>query len=164
MADKLPLVLGSDGKIQQMQAGDMLPSSIVPSSGGGSSFTVQQTPVNNMVKGAAVYQQSADQFDKAQANGSSIAVAYGLVPDGASTGTPCNVQFAGVLELTTTEWDAVTGQSGGLTATAKYYLDPLNPGQMTTTIPTTPGQYVVEMGLALSTTKFVIDIKPPILL
>jgi hypothetical protein len=68
------------------------------------------------------------------------------------------------LTATTGQWDAVTGGSGGLVANTVYYLDAATAGKLTATAPTTAGQYVVEVGMALSTTELLIKTRTPILL
>lgn len=57
----------------------------------------------------------------------------------------------GILAATTTQWDAVTGQSGGLTTNATYYLSGATAGMMTTTAPTTG--HLVPVGVGISTTQ-----------
>lgn len=63
------------------------------------------------------------------------------------------VQFSGSMILTTAQWDEVTGQAGGLTPGAPYYLD-VTPGKLTTTPPATG--VVRLVGVASSTTVMVI--------
>ncbi len=159
MSVKTALVLGSDGRPQQLQSGDTLAGV-----GGAAAPTYDQTFQQNTPAGAPVYSISSGTVDKAQANGSAATQAWGLAKQAGSIGSPGPVQYAGVLQLATSDWDVITGGSGGLTATSPYYLDPNNPGQMTTTPPTTTGQYVVELGKALSTEEFLIAPKAPILL
>ena len=74
------------------------------------------------------------------------------------------VQTNGVLTATAVQWNAITGGSGGLTTGSVYFLSPTMAGQITTTAPTTSGQYVVQVGIALSTTELDVQIGPPILL
>ena len=121
--------------------------------------------VGAIVIGAPVYSPSAGNFDKARANAISTSDTVGLVADtsvGASAAG--NVQVNGIVTATTTQWDAVTGGSGGLTAGSVYYLDPATAGKLTTTAPTTVGQTVVRIGVALSTTQLELGIEQPILL
>lgn len=161
MAIKKPLVIGSDGLPQQLQSGDSI---AVPTSGGES---VQQTNANagSIVIGCPVYTSAADAVNKAQANASGTSKVTGLVADtsiaASASGT---IQTDGVLTATTTQWDAVAGTTGGLTAGTLYFLDPANAGKITATVPTTVGQYVVCVGKALSTTELLIHIAYPILL
>lgn len=71
-------------------------------------------------------------------------------------------QTTGVFSATTTQWDAITGGSGGLIP-GPYYLS-ITSGKLTTTPSTTVGMYIVEVGLALSQTKMRIQVQPPIAL
>jgi hypothetical protein len=66
---------------------------------------------------------------------------------------------AGHFELA--DWTAITG-SAALTPNSVYYLG--ETGGLTTTAPTTAGQYVVEVGRAFETTILDLCIKRPILL
>lgn len=74
---------------------------------------------------------------------------------------PVDVTYAGPFTLTTAQWDAVTGQSGGLTPQAKYYLSPTTAGHLTTTKPTAGGNFAVYLGFALSSTTLMINIGEP---
>lgn len=56
------------------------------------------------------------------------------------------VQSAGRLKLTTAQWDAVTGGSGGLVPKALYYLG--TGGGITTTIPVASGSFSSIVGVA----------------
>jgi hypothetical protein len=61
------------------------------------------------------------------------------------------VQHAGTVTLTTTQWDLVTGQTGGLTPGSPYYLsfgfDDL--GHLTKIVVSDVGRFVVLAGIAL---------------
>jgi len=88
--------------------------------------------------------------------------AIGLASTPGIVGDHANVQTNGVLTLTTAEWDAITGDTGGLTRGVPYYLIPApDDGQLTTTPPSTPGDFVVRVGIALSATDFLILICCP---
>lgn len=118
-----------------------------------------------MIIGSPVYANAAAGMDLGIANGTSKSTIIGLVADAtiasAATG---NVAVAGVLSATTAEWDAVAGTVGGLVFNTPYYLSPSTAGRLTATAPTTPGQEVVQVIVALSTTKARIAIQPPVLL
>ena len=64
--------------------------------------------------------------------------------------------------LTLSDWTAVIG-AASLTKGARYFLG-VTAGSLSTTAPTTPGQSVVSVGIALSTTQLEITPTPPILL
>lgn len=61
--------------------------------------------------------------------------------------------------ITKADWTAITG-TASLATGQNYYLDPDNPGQMTTTAPVAVGEYVMPLGKAQSTTVFDIEIGP----
>jgi hypothetical protein len=141
MATRKPLVLVS-GEIQQLQAGDTL---------GGSSETGQLTLTNSDAASTAIgdimYIFGADAVKKAKADAigttKGICVALAVIAS-ASTGV---FQFNGI----------VTGLTG-LTAGTTYYLSAATAGLMTSTPPSTLGQYVVRLGIAVSTTE--LDLRP----
>jgi len=162
MATKIPLVLGADGNIQQLQTGD----SIVIATANTDVVTMTNGEATAAVIGAPVYVSSADTFMRAQANASASSKAWGMVYDSPNiaNGASGSVATDGIVTATTTQWDAVTGQSGGLTPGSDYFLSAATEGQMTTTPPSTVGQYVVKLGKALSSTKFDLSVDSPILL
>lgn len=149
MASRKPLVIGTDGRPQQIQAGDTL------------NATVSETETQQWTNGDAgahaignvVYLSAADTARKAQANASAtkeaVALAIGTIANGAVGGYQTSGTLAGLT---------------GLTAGSTYFLDPTAIGAMTLTVPTTAGQYVVELGIAISTTEFLIRIRQPVLL
>lgn len=156
MATKKPLVLGSDGRPQQLQSGDTVAAI--------ETGQVTQTASVTLIAGNAVYSTSADAVSKAIATAVSTSVLVGLATTAISSSATGTIQNNGVLALTTGQWDAVAGTSGGLTFNATYYLSPSTAGLLTVTCPTTVGQTVVIVGHAISTTELVIDISEPILL
>jgi len=74
------------------------------------------------------------------------------------------MRTSGILEATTAQWDARTDSVGGLTEGVVYYLSKDTAGFLTTTAPSSVGEYVVRVGKALTTTKMLIEISQPILL
>lgn len=157
MPVRKPLVIVA-GQVQQLQTGD--------------SISIQDTEFNlvnheagAVVCGSPVYIDAVGGFKKAQSNAAGTSDAIGLVAQSPSiaNGASGAVSVQDVLTLTTVQWDAVTGQSGGLTV-GKYYLDPATSGKMSITPPSTVGQLVVELGRALSATDFKIEIKASVLL
>lgn len=162
MANRKPLVIGADGRPQQLQAGDTLQATVT----GGEQQQLTNNNAGAVVIGAPVYIVANDAFDKAQANASATKEVVGLVAQAPSiaNGVAGPVQVAGILSATTAQWDAVAGTSGGLTANTTYFLDPANAGKITPTVPSTVGQYVAELGRSISTTELNVAIKQPILL
>ena len=51
-----------------------------------------------------------------------------------------------------------TNATWTLTAGTRYYLSPTTPGEITSTAPSTPGQYIVPMGTASDVTKLSINV------
>lgn len=107
--------------------------------------------------GQVVYSFSADNVRLGIASGSGSKGAIGLVGDTTIANSASgSIITHGVLSATTGQWDAVTGQTGGLTSGALYYLDNATAGAMSTTAPASG--WVICIGRALSTTKFLINI------
>lgn len=160
MALRKPLVLVS-GQIQQLQSGDTLNCPVTGED------IIQKTNDNAgaVVIGAPVYVKANGNYDKAKADASGTVQVFGLAADVSTAAAAAgSVQVDGVLVATTAQWDAITGQTGGLTAGSVYYLDPATAGKLTATAPTTVGQYVVRVGVASNTTDFLLNPHPPILL
>ncbi len=134
--------------------------------GGGASLEVTKTNDNagSLTIGMPVYAKANGNVDKARANAISTSEVLGLAAATIATTASGGIQTAGTLTATTGEWDAVTGQTGGLTPGSIYYLDPATAGLLTTTAPTTAGQVRLRVGLAHSTTELEIRIGEPILL
>jgi hypothetical protein len=111
-----------------------------------------------------VYASAAATVDKARANATGTSNVIGLATTGITSSATGVIQVNGVLTLTTTEWDAVAGTTGGLTYNTTYFLSAGTAGLLTSTAPSTVGQTVVEIGTALSTTDLAVSIKSYVLL
>ena len=160
MAVRIPLVVHS-GEIQQLQSGDSIN---VPYSG---AVEITQTNANSgsIVIGQAVYSSSADNVNLAEANASGTSKVIGLVATTSiSTTSTGQIAVDGILSATTGQWDAIAGTTGGLTFGTNYYLSPSTAGSLTSTAPSTTGQYIVLIGIAISTTELRLNIQPRILL
>jgi len=72
-----------------------------------------------------------------------------------------NVQASGFLTGTVEQWAAVTGNPAGLNPNMLYFLD-LGIGLMTTTPNMDSGNYLCQLGLAYTSTTFLIRIERPI--
>jgi hypothetical protein len=101
-----------------------------------------------------VYSDASGSVKLARSNATGTKDAIGLVSSttisNAATG---NIITAGVVTATTGQWDAVTGQSGGLTTNSYYYVSSATAGNLTTTAPDTTGNWAVPVGIALSSTQ-----------
>lgn len=161
MAVKKPLVMGADGRPQVLQAGDTL----LATSSSTDLMAMTNGEAGAVVIGAPVYIFGANTIKKAQANAVGAANTFGLVYDTTiANGAVGQIAKNGLVSATTAQWDAVTGQTGGLTPGANYFLDATTSGKITTTPPATAGQIVLELGTAISTTDFDVDIQTPYLL
>ena len=114
--------------------------------------------------GTPVYVSVGGSVDAADAGAASTTRVIGLVADvaGIATTASGNVAVAGIQTATTNQWDVITGQTGGLTAGAVYFLDPGTPGKLKTTAASGAGEFVAAVGIALSTTKLKIQVDPTI--
>jgi hypothetical protein len=118
-----------------------------------------------IVIGAPVYASAADTVKKAKADAKATSKLVGLGLDASiAAGGTGNIITGGILVATTTQWDAVAGTTGGLAFNTEYFLDPATAGKITSTPPTTVGQCLVLVGIALSTTELELQIEQPILL
>ncbi len=154
MATRVPLVIVA-GEVQQLQSGDQI---VVQTAQIDVRIVTNGEASVALVIGAPVYVFGAGSVKRAQGNALSTSKVLGLWVDpstaAAATG---QVGLNGLLTATTTQWDAVTGQTGGLTSGAIYYVDPVTAGKLTSTAPSTVGQVVAPVGIALSTTDFEIN-------
>lgn len=111
--------------------------------------------------GRAVYPSASGSVKLANANAAGTVNVCGLVQaTSINSAAAGSIATAGVVEATTGQWDAVTGQSGGLTFNARYYLSNTTAGALTTTAPASG--FVVLVGVALSATKLALQIGPVI--
>lgn len=160
MALRKPLVIVS-GQIEQLQAGDTLDASVA----GGDRVNLTNDEASPIVIGAPVYSDANSGVKKAQANALTTSKLRGLVAQTSiAAAASGSVILNGPLTATTGQWDAITGDVGGLVFDAYYYLDPAAAGKLTQTAPTTVGQFVVQVGRAFSSTDMMIDIQQSILL
>lgn len=115
-----------------------------------------------IVIGRVIYAHTVtDQIKLANGNSAATSPAVGLVlATSIASSASGAVAFDGVMAATTVQWDVVTGQTGGLTPGAKYFLSNITAGALTTTAPTTG--YLVGIGRAMSTTRLRIAIEPTI--
>lgn len=159
MALRRPLVINA-GQIQQLQAADTLDA---PQSGG-DVLIMTNDEAGALIQGNVVYNDAVDGVKKAKADAAGTSKVIGLSVDAPAGAAQGRVMVEGILALTTGQWDAAFGTTGGLTFGTKYYLSAATAGLGTVTAPTAVGQYVCELGIAISTTELMIAIKQNILL
>lgn len=153
MALRKPLVIVS-GQIQQLQSTDTLDAP----QAGGDVLTQTNDEVGAIVIGTPVYNDVADGIKKAKADAVGTKSIIGIVRDSSITAATAGiVQTNGVLTATTGQWDTAFGTSGGLTVGTRYFLSAATAGLGTGTAPSTVGQYVVELGIAISTTELLLS-------
>ena len=147
-----PLVLVA-GEFTQLQTGDTLDVVVSASD----EATLTNSSAGAIAIGTPVYISAANACQPSRANATGTAKVVGLVSAttiaAAATGT---IRKDGTLTATTVQWDAITGQTGGLTAGGGYFLSEAIAGRLTTTAPATG--WVVPVGVALSTTDFEIQV------
>jgi hypothetical protein len=160
MALRKPLVI-VNGQVQQIQSGDTLDAIV-------NEVDITQATNNEattLVIGTPVYVDGAGTVKEAQADALITSRVLGLVQDvtiaAAAAG---DIQTDGVFVATTTQWDAVAGTTGGLSPGVHYFLSAATAGLISATAPTTTGEVVVNLGLALSATELDINNMQSVLL
>lgn len=145
----------------------------VPTSDG-TTITMQDAPnsadlsltngnAGTLAPGCPVYLNgTANTVDKARANAIGTSVVAGLAKASVLTTATGSFRSAGRLSLTTGQWDAITGETGGLTAGARYFLDAAAAGELVQTPVDAAGNFLVQVGVAISTTDMLIQINQPI--
>lgn len=156
MAQRKPVVL-VNGQLQQLQAADYIQNT--------EQIQLTNNNAGSIVIGMPVYSAANDAVDKAKSDAVGTVNVIGLVGDATIAASATgSIQTDGILAATTAQWDAVAGTSGGLTKDIIYYVSAVTAGNLTSTAPSTVGQYVKEVGIAISTTELKIAIKQRILL
>jgi hypothetical protein len=144
-------------------AGAAVATGVAPSVEGPTTKTVQNVNGSTATVCQPVYVFGSGTIKLARANAAATAIVAGLVHDATiannASGEICT---SGPMTKTTAQWDAQTGQSGGLTAGAEYWCSAATAGKLTTTPPSAATQFDVRVGIALSTTIMLVGIAPPI--
>lgn len=94
----------------------------------------------------------------AQANAAGTANVAGLAATAGEKPGSLDIQYAGPMVLPTVTWDAITGESGGLTPKSVYYLSSTTAGHITKTAPTAGGTFSTPVGFALDAETMMIQI------
>jgi hypothetical protein len=148
MASRKPLVLVS-GEIQQLQPGDTLSGPF----GEVDTLTLTNGDAAPHALGDVVYISAADTGKKAKADATGTKDAIAFAMGAITNGTTGAYQTDGILSGLT-----------GLVTGSVYYLSAATAGAMTVTAPSAAGQFVVRLGIAISTTELEIQIGRPITL
>ena len=131
--------------------------------GGASDSIISMQTDDILVPGSPVYVTATTRFELAQADDVPQTRAIGLSLFATAVGFPATVQTQDIVTLTTVQWDAVTGDTGGLTASRIYYLDQLTLGMITLTIPvfaTPSSRYNTRIGIAINSASMNLKIRP----
>ena len=129
----------------------------------------QAIVVNNttseFIFGQPLYGVIGAQADLAVATDATKKDVLGLVFDPIinNNGNSGKIAVLGKITGTTEQWDLVTGQTGGLTPNAKYFLDVIA-GNITASPPFDTAKYLCPVGQALSATIMSVKIGQTILL
>lgn len=136
--------------------------------GGGSSGGTKISLLNgggtDAAPGAPVYSSASGAFELAKADDAVTTYVIGLASAEIGDGSSGMIQTTGPLTLTTAQWDAITGDVGGLTFNTQYWVSPTTAGMLTDVAPSTPssGDFDALVGIAVSSTTMLIGISPPI--
>lgn len=117
-----------------------------------------------LFSGMPLYSSGANSVKAAIATSSGTARVLWLARQIMAPSAEAFAQLAGAITLTTAQWDVVTGQVGGLTPGAEYFLSAVEAGHISTLPPLENGQFSVRLGLARSTTIFIMQLEKPIAL
>jgi hypothetical protein len=110
--------------------------------------------------GAPVYISGGNTFKMGIANAAAQSLIAGLNTAAVASGAVGIIKTADLLTQTTAQWDTVTGQSGGLTVGAIYFVNNTTAGMLTSTVPSSG--YIASVGEAISSTAMLIRITPRI--
>ncbi len=111
--------------------------------------------------GSPVYCDASTGFRKARANAAATGPVLGLLTTDVLSAATGLVQFGGAITLTTAQWDAVAGTSGGLAFNVPYYLSAATAGKLTATPPSAAGQVVQQVLIGVSPTQAIMSLEVP---
>lgn len=118
---------------------------------------VSNTPIGTpMRKGTVAEGLLNGEAIPAEANSTTDTVCIGLLATAGPKSGHGILIYAGPIELTTAEWDALTGDTGGLVPNDRYYLSQGTAGKITKTRPVTGIR--APIGVALSDTVLLVQI------
>lgn len=131
----------------------------------GAAFSKINGEAGSIVKGMAVYIPEAAPTTCLKSTATSYAASCvsGVVNDPVGLpGVSTTLTSKGIVENTTTDWDIITGETGGLRAGKDYFLRTNSFGGISSTPPFGDGLFIVKVGKALSATALDVNIEPPI--
>lgn len=126
------------------------------------SISLTNGEASAFIVGNILYSSAAGTAKKAQANALATSYVIGLTLTATASAGSATVQTDGVVTLSTGQWDAVAGTTGGLAFGTVYYLSAATAGLLTATAPSTTGQQWVQVGIGLSTTQMKLEVMGPV--
>lgn len=135
--------------VQIQRGGNPVPVAPVFASTTEEVSTTKTIPLQTTLIGPPVHAGSLVVLLASAPSTSHVALATNAGPNVNATGLfdgKGGLVYAGPLTLTTAQWDARTGDSGGLVTDQSYFLD--TGGNLTSTPPTASGTYVALVGTA----------------
>lgn len=163
MAVRTPLVI-INGRIQELPVGDTIAGAPAgPAGTGGTGISPQTgTAGEDLVVGETIYiDKVSGQLFKAVASSAATGMVAGIVTVAATTGNTASYLTEGVVSIS--DWTPAIG-TANLVVGCTYFLDPVTPGQLTTTAPVASGQVVAAVGRATASQVLDLTITQPILL
>jgi hypothetical protein len=139
-------------------------------SGAGGPATLQPTSTEQYFADVGVnikrcqvvcFSASPDKVKLAEANAFATSLGLGLATQAAGPGAMLWAKYAGIIEASAAQWDAVIDGGGPLVGGEAYYLSAANPGNITAVAPTGGGDLVVLVGVAVSATSLNVTIGTP---
>ena len=119
-----------------------------------SGFSATNGDAAGLVIGNVVYFDSVGDAVKAQADADISALGVGFATGTIGIAGDGNFQLDGIMTASEAEWNAVTEEgAGGLTEGARYFVSEITAGKITTTAPSSVGETVVQIGVAVSSTQ-----------
>lgn len=135
---------------------------LVGSGGGGASGgggLLKAPAAVGLAIGEAVFADATGKWRLAQADAIGTTRAYGFITDNVTAAFAGFALNSGQLELTATQWDARTGETGGLTPGVQYFLSKATAGAITKDTSTLiTGNFRVPVGKAVTTTRMAVQV------
>jgi len=95
----------------------------------------------------------------------SSADVLGVLTEDSPAGVDLTYQSTGIVTLTTAQWDAIAGTSGGLDPGIPYYLSDVNSGELLPRASITASTHcLTQVGIAISATELQLQISAPIVI
>jgi hypothetical protein len=125
--------------------------------------TLTNTDSVTLVAGTPVYVSGSGSVQRARANSLLTSFVIGLAAADIASAATGPITAEPFITLTTAQWDAISGETGGLTPGKVYFLSSTTAGRITKTGPTDAANNTKTMiGIAVSTTLLRLNIGEPV--